>query len=184
MPAAIYALASDTLIGVVCAQAATRQRADGAGLGDDGPDLLVAAGRAMLRPLRLLLAGPSTLRGFRAWVIEKCPVAPGPATATETRPLPAAEAARVLTQRPAHGQQRRRQDGQPTKRDRLVSLAAERRDLTVIPLGEVSRLATALAAEIGYSAGTARRELIRHVRQLQSGPAESVSPGRGNGDVE
>jgi hypothetical protein len=129
MPAAIYALASDTLIGVVRAQAVTRLRADGAGLGDDAPDLLVAVGRTMLWLLRLLLAGPSTLRGFRAWVIEECPVAPGRKTAPEIRSLPTVEAVRVLTQRPAHSQERRRRDGQPTKRDRLVSLAAEPRDL-------------------------------------------------------
>src|SRR5260370_521015 len=81
VPAAIYALASDTLIGVVRAQAVARLRADNAGLGDDAPDLLATLGGTALWLLRLLLAGPSTLRGFRAWVIEGCPVAPGPQAA-------------------------------------------------------------------------------------------------------
>lgn len=171
MPAAIYALASDTLIGVVRGQAVARLRADGPGLGDDGPDLLGALGGVTLWALRLALAGPSTLRGFRTWVIEECPVAPGrkarpedqpPATGSVT-PGPTRELA------PAGQHQRRRMEGMPTKRDRLVSLAGERRDLAGMPLGEVSGLATGLAREIGYSAGTARRELLRHVRDLQSG---------------
>jgi hypothetical protein len=167
MPAAIYALASDTLISVVRAQAVARQRADGSGLADDAPDLLAALGGALLWLLRLALAGPSTLRGFRAWVIAECPVAPGRKAIAEGQSLPAAGAVPVLTgsrERP----QRRRPDGAPTKRGRLVSLAGERRDLARMPLSEVSELATALAGEIGYSAGTARRELIRHVRHLQS----------------
>jgi len=174
MPAAIYALASDTLIGVVRAQAVARQRADGTGLGDDAPDLLAALGGAALWLLRLLLAGPSTLRGFRAWVIEECPIAPGRKAALEDRSPRAAKAAPPLVLPPDQSQQRRRRDGLPTKRDRLVSLAGERRDLAHIPLGAVSGLATVLAREIGYSAGTARRELIRHVRELQSGSAESA----------
>jgi hypothetical protein len=77
IPAAIYALASDTLIGVVRAQALARQRADRSGLGEDTSDLLAAVGSAALWLLRLVLACPSTLRGFRAWVVEECPVAPG-----------------------------------------------------------------------------------------------------------
>jgi hypothetical protein len=184
MPAAIYALASDTLIGVVRAQAVARQRAGSAGLDDDTLGLLAVLGSAVLWLLRLLLAGPSTMRGFRAWVIEECPVAPGRRATPDNRSLPAGEAATVLAQHPARSQQRVRRGGQPTKRDRLVSLAAERRDLANMPLDEVSRLATALAQEIGYSAGTARRELIRYVRELQSGSAEAVRPGRQEGDDE
>jgi len=182
MPAAIYALASDTLIGVVRAQAVARQRADNTGLGDDAPDLLAALGGAALWLLRLLLAGPSTLRGFRAWVIEECPVAPGRKAAPEDRSLPAVKATPALAPPPAHSQQRRQRHGLPTKRDRLVSLAGERRDLARMPLGDVSRLATVLAREIGYSAGTARRELIRHVRGLQSGSAESAPSVRAESD--
>ncbi|HET9894614.1 MAG TPA: hypothetical protein VFQ44_06735 [Streptosporangiaceae bacterium] len=169
MPAAIYAVASDTLIGVVHAQAVVRRRADGSRLGDESPDLLAALGGVGLWVLRLVVAGPSTLSGFRSWVIEECPVAPG-RRAPGSRSLASAEAkpARVAGHRP------RRRDGLPSKRDRLVSLAGERRDLARMPLGEVSGLATALAQEIGYSAGTARRELIRHVREVQSGSAPDV----------
>jgi len=35
----------------------------------------------------------------------------------------------------------------------------------------VSALATEVDGEIGYSAGTARRELLRHVRELQPSPS-------------
>jgi hypothetical protein len=174
MPAAVYALASDTLISVVRAQAVARLRADGTGLGEDGPDLLAALGGAALWVLRLLLAGPSTLRGFRSWVIKECPVAPGRQAAPETRPAPAAPA---LARQPAQGQQRHRKNGLLTKRDRLVSLASQRLDLASMPLGDVSKLATDLAREIGYSAGTARRELLRHVRDLQSADAASTHAG-------
>jgi hypothetical protein len=184
MPAAVYALASDTLIGVVRAQAIARQRAGAAGLGDDAPDLLAAVGGAVLWVLRLLLAGPSTLRGFRGWVIDECPVAPGRRATGDSRSLPGMTARSAQAPCPLADQQRQRRHGPPTKRERLLSLAAGRRDLAAMPLGEVSRLATVLAGEIGYSAGTARRELIRHVRELQAGSAGSVLPAPGNGDDE
>lgn len=148
------------------------------GLGDEAADLLAAFGGAALWLLRLALAGPSTLRGFRAWVIEECPVAPGRKATAEDRSHPAVTAVPPLARHPAQGRQRGRRDGLPTKRDRLVSLAGQRRDLACMPLGEVSGLATVLAQEIGYSPGTARRELIRHVRELQSGSTQSVPPVR------
>ena len=72
--------------------------------------------------------------------------------------------------RAAAGARRGRRDG-PTKRDRMIELAGQRRDLAAVPLAEVSKLASAVAAEIGYSPGTARRELVRHVRELQAASA-------------
>jgi hypothetical protein len=176
MPAAVYALASDTLIGVIRAQAAARQQPGRPGPGGDAPGLLSAAGGATLWLLRLLLAGPSTLRGFRAWVIEECPVAPGRTAAPDTRQPAAAS----TPPRPPRAPRQPRPGGTPTKRDRLFRLAAGHRDLACIPPGEVSRLATELAHQIGYSPGTARRELIRHVRALQAGPAPAIPP-RGEG---
>jgi hypothetical protein len=310
MPAAVYALASDTLIGVVRAWVLARQRADGQLLAEDGPTPLALAGGLALWLLRLSLAPTSTLSGFRSWVVTDCPVAPGArpeqeaeleavrqeadrqvtlaigqrdeaveraaaearqaredaarAQAAEvaareeaerirsdasqrvTQALAAAgrerEELRAWMQQQATGLQavldQARSDaarlaaefpdaagsritgletarrelqavsgrlaealrameqprgqragkspvsrgGGPTKRDRMIALAGQRRDLAVVPLAEVSRLASAAAAEIGYSPGTARRELVRHVRELQGAPADST-PGYEGGQA-
>ena len=77
MPAAVYAVASDTLIGVVRAWVVARARHQGEALADDGLTSLAAAAGLALWLLRLALAPRSTLTGFRSWVIADCPVAPG-----------------------------------------------------------------------------------------------------------
>jgi hypothetical protein len=77
MPSALYALASDTLIGVIRAWVLARARNLGETLADDGPTPLSMAGGAALWLLRLSLAPKSTLGGFRSWVVADCPVAPG-----------------------------------------------------------------------------------------------------------
>jgi hypothetical protein len=176
MPAAIYALASDTLISVVRAQAVARQQAGNPAPGETTPGSPSAPGRTAMWLLRLLLAGPSTLRGFRAWVIGVCPVTPSPTYPAGNR-RPACPSGSAPALRSVPGRQQRKEDRLATKRDRLVALAGERRDLALIPLGEVSKLATALALEIGYSAGTARRELIRHVRDLQANQTTRLPAG-------
>jgi hypothetical protein len=312
MPAVVYALASDTLIGVVRAWVLARQRGDGRTLADDGPTALALAGGVVLWLLRLALAPRSTLAGFRAWVVDDCPVAPGRrpghlaeletvrhdaeqqiALAARQRDETAARAAaearqardqatqaraaeaairaemdrardgagrlvaaaldgaarerddlrawadrqagalraeldrvredaghlvrlareeastrivtttellaadrdrlaaelRSVTQRPSRlgkGAPRARRapgsrDGGPTKRDRMIELAGQRRDLASVPMSEVARLAAEVAEEIGYSPGTARRELARHVRQLQSASAPA-RPGDEGGN--
>ena len=77
MPAAVYAVASDTLIGVVRAWVLARARHQGEALADDGLTPLAAVAGVVLWLLRLSLAPASTLTGFRSWVITDCPVAPG-----------------------------------------------------------------------------------------------------------
>jgi hypothetical protein len=69
MPPVAYALASDTLITVV----RTRHQQ----LAADAATPLAILGGLILWLLRLALAPVSTLAGFRAWVLEECPVAPG-----------------------------------------------------------------------------------------------------------
>ncbi len=76
MPPIAYALASDTLIGVVRAHAIAQQREAGEALADDETPLAVLTG-VILWVLRLSLAPKSTLGGFRGWVLEECPTAPG-----------------------------------------------------------------------------------------------------------
>jgi hypothetical protein len=310
MPAAVYALASDTLISVVRAWVLARQRGTGETLADDGPTPLALAAGGVLWLLRLALAPRSTLAGFRTWVVEDCPVAPGrrpghlaeleavqrearqqialaarqhdqaaeraageteqareeavraraaetairaemdraqvgahrlvsgaladaarerdelrawaerqaDALRTEleqvredaghlvrlareeastriaaTTDLLAAERDRLAadlrsmthpspppgTAAPPARRARGSRDGGPTKRDRMIELAGQRRDLASVPLGEVARLAGQVAAEIGYSPGTARRELARHVRQLQAASATAQPSNEG-----
>jgi hypothetical protein len=294
---------------VVRAWVLARQRGDGETLADDGPTPLALAGGMVLWLLRLVLAPRSTLAGFRTWVMDDCPVAPGRrpghlaeleavrhdaeqqiALAARQRDDTAARAAaetqqardeavkaraaetairaemdraragadrlvaaaladaarerdelrawaerqadalrteldrvredaghlvrlareeastriatttellaadrdrlaaelRSMTHRPSRlrkGAPRTRRapgshDGGLTKRDRMIEMAGQRRDLALMPMSEVARLAAEVAAEIGYSPGTARRELGRHVRQLQAASAPTT-PGEG-----
>lgn len=68
---------------------------------------------------------------------------------------------------------------EPTKRARMIELTAQRQDLAAIAIQDVSKLATTVASEIGYGQGTARRELMRHVRQIQDTTAHAVPDGEG-----
>ena len=77
MPPIAYALASDTLIGVVRAWALARHQHLNAALAADAATPLAVLGGLILWLLRLALAPASTLAGFRAWVLAECPVAPG-----------------------------------------------------------------------------------------------------------
>ena len=77
MPPAAYALASDTLIGVVRVWVIARHSEPAAGLATEEATLLAMAGGLLLWLLRLGMAPASTLHGFRTWVLEECPVAPG-----------------------------------------------------------------------------------------------------------
>src|SRR5271165_3129029 len=85
MPPIAYALASDTLISVVRAWALARHQHLHAALAGDTATPLAILGGLILWLLRLALAPRSTLAGFRAWVLEECPVAPG---RRATRPAP------------------------------------------------------------------------------------------------
>jgi hypothetical protein len=162
MPAAVYALASDTLIGVVRAWALARMHATGLALADEEVTPLAVAGACLLWLLRLALAPASTLAGFRRWVVEECPVAPGRTAAsssTEARAL-------ALTDPPPR-QSRRRADGKPRKQDLLIALASQRHDLRNMPLNRIARIARDIGAEVGLHQGTARRVLRAHVLALQ-----------------
>lgn len=164
MPAAVYALASDTLIGVVRAWALARMIAGrGALAGEDATPLAVVGGM-LLWLLRLCLAPMSTMSGFRRWVVEECPVAPG---------RRAAAAAAVVTLAPAVSP-RRRGNGMAGKQDLLIALASQRFDLTQLPLGQVARVARDIGGEVGLHQGTARRVLRAHVLRLQGQDADTV----------
>jgi hypothetical protein len=161
MPAAVYALASDTLIGVVRAWALARMNGTGPPLAGEEVTPLAVAGACLMWLLRLTLAPASTLAGFRRWVVEECPVAPGRTAAPaspEPQALPAADPPRRT---------RRRADGKPRKQDLLVALASQRHDLRIVPLNQVARIAGDIGTEVDLHPGTARRVLRAHVVALQ-----------------
>ena len=88
LPPVAYALASDTLIGVV--------RARHQHLADQTATPLAILGGLLLWLLRLALAPASTLAGFRAWVLAECPSAPGRRPAPAPHPRKATKTARFL----------------------------------------------------------------------------------------
>jgi hypothetical protein len=174
MPPVAYALASDTAIGVVRAWTLARQRALREALVDDEATPLAILAGLLLWLLRLTLAPASTLGGFRAWVVEECPVAPGrrhrPAAGAAKSAASRVPGARAITA----GRPARRGGGarEGTKTARFLALAADRYGpLEAFPLADVSRVSAELALAVGLDPGAARTALRRHVKSLQNGSA-------------
>jgi hypothetical protein len=158
LPPAAYALASDTLIGVVRAAAIARHQQLGTALAADAPTPLAILGGLALWLLRLTLAPASTLTGFRAWVLEECPVAPG---RRAPRPAPA-------TAQPGRG--RRTVPRKATKTARFLDLVTERHgSLSSIPLDATAQIASALAPLAGLHPGAARTALRNAVLSARNG---------------
>jgi hypothetical protein len=173
MPSAIYALASDTLIGVIRAWVIATTHHTGQTLADDETTPMAVIGGLVLWLLRLALAPASTLGGFRRWALDECPIAPG------RKATP--KAVRGTTPHPRKATQQRQSPARPIsgpgKQDRLIALAGQRHDLTRVPLTQVSRIANTIGAEVSLSPGTARRVLLAHVRALQNGhPPKERTP--------
>ena len=157
MPPVAYALASDTLIGVVRAWALARHQQLTAALADQEATPLAVLGGLLLWLLRLALAPASTLTGFRAWVLEQCPIAPG-----RRATLPAAQT------QPGRGLQT--VPRKATKTARFLSLVAERHGpLASIPLDRVAAVSAALAPAAGLNTGAARAALRKAVLAAQNG---------------
>ena len=155
MPPIAYALASDTLIGVVRAWAVARHQQQAAALADQEATPLAVLGGLLLWLLRLALAPASTLAGFRAWVLEECPVAPGRRAAPP--PVP---------DRPGSATVPRK----ATKTARFLSLVAERHGpLAAIPLDRVAAISAALAPAAGLNTGAARAALRKAVLAARNG---------------
>lgn len=179
MPPVAYALASDTAIGVIRSHAIARQRELREALaGDDTTPLAVLAGVALWL-LRLVIAPPSTLKGFRTWVIDSCPVAPGhtaavaapivaalPAASTPGSAVTSTEpAAKAPVKVPA------RRAG-TSKTARFLALVADRHgDLAGIDPAKVGRISADLAPEVGLHVGAARAALRPRVLAAQAGGA-------------
>ena len=171
MPPVAYALASDTAIGVVRAWTIARQKALDEALADDAGTPLAIVGGFLLWMLRLALAPASTLGGFRAWVLDECPVAPG---RRGGRAVPASRPQVPPVSRGAIGQRLAGQPGsrarQSTKTSRFLALVAARHgELADLPLEAVSRISTELAPAANLDAGAARAALRRHVLAERNG---------------
>jgi hypothetical protein len=163
MPPVVYALASDTLIGVIRAWAIARQRALSETLANDQTTPLAILGGLLLWLLRLALAPKSTLAGFRTWVIDECPVAPGRLAPRQEPALAAVPAAR----RQRTGRRDRRAG---SKTSRFLALVVDRHGpLADLPVGEVSPICARLAPQVGLNAGAARTALRRAVLAAQDG---------------
>ena len=170
MPPIAYALASDTAIGVVRAHAIARHQALNVALADDEATPLAILGGLLLWLLLLALAPVSTLAGFRAWVLDECPMAPGrrSASARAARPQPAGTDDRAVPAPRARRTAAGTQAG--TKTARFLALVADRHGpLAALSLDRVSRICTELAPEAGLDTGAARTALRRHVLSLQNG---------------
>jgi hypothetical protein len=150
LPPVAYALASDTLIGVVRARALARP-VQGIALAADAATPLTVLGGLVLWLLRLALAPASTLAGFRAWVLAECPVAPG-RRAPASGPAPAPPPRKV------------------TKTARFLALATERHgSFASIPLDAVASISADLAPRVGLHPGTARAALRKAVLAAKNG---------------
>ena len=175
MPAVAYAVASDTLIGVIRAWALARARAMNTALAEDEQTPLAIVGGLFLWLLRLSLAPRSTVSGFRRWVLEEVPVAPGrraiAAHADSVKAIepPPARALRVSGPSP----KARRRPAGDTKTARFLALVQERHGpLEAFPLGDVSRVSSVLAPEVNLNAGAARTALRRQVLAAQNGATQ------------
>jgi hypothetical protein len=165
MPPAAYALASDTLIGVVRVWVITRHQELNGGLAPGEVTLLAVAGGLVLWLLRLSMAPASTLAGFRAWVVEECPVAPG---RRASGPAPAA-ASRPRRRAPEVPRQARGSRS-GTKTARFLALVAERHGpLAAVPLEKVARISATVAPQVNLNAGAARAALRRAVLAARDG---------------
>jgi hypothetical protein len=160
MPPIAYALASDTLIGVVRAWTLARHQQLTAALAGEEATPLAVIGGLILWLLRLALAPASTLAGFRAWVLEQCPVAPGRRATRPARPSAAA--------RPGQGE--KTVPRKATKTAHFLFLVTERHGpLAAIPLDRVAAISAALAAAADLNPGAARAALRKAVLAAQNG---------------
>jgi hypothetical protein len=110
--------------------------------------------------LRLTMAPISTLVGFREWVLDECPVAPGRKADARSDASPDDRPGRRL----ASG----------TKTAQFLALVIDRHGpLAEFPIDNVSRVCSELAPEVDLDPGSARTALRRHVLAAQ--PRESRS---------
>jgi hypothetical protein len=171
LPPVAYALASDTAIGVIRSYTIARQRSLSEDLADDEVTPLAMLGGLVLWWLRLAVAPVSTLAGFRSWVVEECPVAPGrrAVCAPNMAALPAAPdtpGSAATSTRPARPRGTRR----ASKTAQFIELAVGKYGpLEAFPLERVSPVASELAPQVGLDTGSARTALRARVLTARDG---------------
>ena len=137
--------------GVVRAWAIARHQQLGTALAADAPTPLTVLGGLLLWLLRLTLAPASTLAGFRAWVLQECPVVPG-RRAPAPRPAPAPPPRKATTTA------------------RCLDQVTERHgSLASVPLAAVAGISAELAPLIGMHPGAARAALRKAVLTAKNG---------------
>ena len=162
MPPVAYALASDTLIGVVRAWALARHQQQAAALAGEEATPLAVLGGLVLWLLRLALAPASTLAGFRAWVLEECPVAPGRRAAVSAQACP--------------GRGEEAVPRKVTKTARFLSLVTERHGpLASVPLDRIAAISAALAPAADLNPGAARAALRKAVLAARNGDPPMIA---------
>ncbi len=152
-----------------------RLRAMNAALADDEATPLAIIGGTVLWLLRLVLAPMSTLAGFRGWVLEDCPVAPGRRARSRLLAGPPARPGSGNLTRPSAS------SGRPglgpffgSKTAKFLALVIDRYGpLENFPISHVSRVCAELAPEVDLDPGSARTALRRRVLAAQ--PQESTS---------
>jgi hypothetical protein len=162
MPPVAYALASDTLIGVVRATTIARHQALRQ-VARDERSAFAVLGRLLLWLARLMLAPVSTLAGLRARVLGAIPVRPGD-SALAARPEAVAppEAVPALPAPAARQQPGGNRTG--TKTARFLALVAEQHGpLAGIELAAVGRICADLAPGVPLDPGAARTALRKAV---------------------
>jgi hypothetical protein len=165
MPPVAYALASDTLIGVLRSWVIARHKQLNVSLAADEVTPLAVLGGLVLWLLRLSLAPTSTLTGFRAWVLEECPTAPGRRATCPPHTVAAAASPRAV--RPPRRGRGRRGD---TKSARFLALVTEHHGpLSAIPLENVATISAALAPQVDLNTGAARTVLRRAILAAHNG---------------
>jgi hypothetical protein len=153
MPPVAYALASDTLIAVV----RTRHQQTAAAAAAEAASPLAILGGLILWLLRLALAPVSTLAGFRGWVLEECPVAPGRRAAQPSAAVRPGQAGETVPRT-------------VTKTVRFLSLVTERHGpLASIPLDRVAQVSAALAPAADLNPGAARAALRKAILAARNG---------------
>ena len=166
MSPVIYALASDTLIGVIRAYVIARQKRLREALADEGITPLQIVGAVLLWLLRLVWAPPSTLRGFHRWVKSLPAAPPIRQQAGVTDPPKAVKGPK--RERPAITSSGGPRGG--TKQQQFLTLVMARYGpLTEFDIRAVSRAAAELAPEAELHPGTARKVLRAQVLAAQNG---------------